>query len=226
MYDASKHADQQQQPAPPNYLWWIPLTYTTASKLDFSVTKPNGWLGPDEFTVITETGISANDWVLFNINETGFYRVNYDPTNWNMLIEYLNDPELYTNIGEYIDLRVTPDDDDGPTSLPNHAPPRTHNNHNRPGFIRRACAGTINRAQLVDDAMSLSRAGYLSYRTALDLTKYLYHETEYVPWKSAYRSFTYLHQMLLKTAVYDKLKVFICRLSRTLWDLEGYGGGR
>jgi len=82
--------------------------------LDFSVTKPNGWLGPDEFTVITETGISANDWVLFNINETGFYRVNYDPTNWNMLIEYLNDPELYTNIGEYIDLRVTPDDDDGP----------------------------------------------------------------------------------------------------------------
>lgn len=69
--------------------------------------------------------------------------------------------------------------------------------------------GTINRAQLIDDAMSLSRAGYLSYQTSLDLTRYLYHETEYVPWKSAYRSFTYLHQMLIKTAMYDKLKVYI-----------------
>lgn len=68
-------------------------------------------------------------------------------------------------------------------------------------------SGTINRAQLIDDAMSLSRAGYLSYQTSLDLTKYLVNEKEYVPWKSAYRSFTYLHQMLIKTAIYDKLKV-------------------
>jgi len=142
---------------------------------------------------IAETGISPGDWVLFNVNETGFYRVNYDARNWNMLIEYLNDPELYSNIGTYA-------------------------RHNRP-FSRRLTrpshhtrarvhfTGTINRAQLIDDAMSLSRAGYLSYQTSLDLTKYLYHETEYVPWKSAYRSFTYLHQMLLKTAIYDKLKV-------------------
>jgi len=48
---------------------------------------------------IAGTGTSAGDWVLFNVNETGFYRVNYDARNWNMLIEYLNDPELYSNIG-------------------------------------------------------------------------------------------------------------------------------
>jgi len=85
----------------PNNLWWIPLTFTTSSKLDFSVTKPSYWFKPEEFMMITETGIPSNDWVLFNINETGFYRVNYDSKNWNMLIDYLTDPEMYSNIGKH-----------------------------------------------------------------------------------------------------------------------------
>ncbi|XP_050422404.1 aminopeptidase N isoform X2 [Adelges cooleyi] len=161
-------------------LWWIPLTFTTASKLDFSSTKPAYWFKPEEFMMLTETGISSKDWVLFNINETGFYRVNYDAKNWNMLIDYLNDPELYYNIG------------------------------------------TINRAQLIDDAMSLARAGYLSYKTSLDLTRYLYHEGEYVPWKSAYRSFTYLHQMLVKTATYDKLKGYVLHLISPMYKETGF----
>lgn len=92
---------------PNNNLWWIPLTFTTSSKLDFSVTKPSHWFKPEEFMMITETGISSNDWVLFNINETGFYRVNYDSKNWNMLIEYLTDPETYSNIGKHIVLIIT-----------------------------------------------------------------------------------------------------------------------
>lgn len=49
---------------------------------------------------ITDTGISSNDWVLFNINETGYYRVNYDSKNWNMLIDYLNDKDMYMKIGK------------------------------------------------------------------------------------------------------------------------------
>lgn len=84
-----------------NNLWWIPLTYTTASKLDFSVTKPSHWLKAEDFMMITEAGVSPHDWVLFNVNETGFYRVNYDLRNWQMLISYLNDPELFYKIGKY-----------------------------------------------------------------------------------------------------------------------------
>ncbi|VVC38461.1 Hypothetical protein CINCED_3A009639 [Cinara cedri] len=176
LHDA-KTGDKNDQP---KNLWWIPLTYTTATKLEFSVTRPNLWFKPEEMMMMTETGIPADHWVLFNINETGFYRVNYDPKNWKMLIEYLNDPEMYSKIG------------------------------------------TINRAQLIDDAMSLSRAGYLSYQTSLDLTKYLYHETEYVPWKSAYRSFTYLHQMLIKTAIYDKLKSYVLHLIAPMYKITGF----
>ncbi|XP_050542648.1 aminopeptidase N-like isoform X2 [Daktulosphaira vitifoliae] len=163
-----------------SFLWWIPLTYTTASKLDFSTTKPSHWFKPQEFMMLTETGVSSKDWVLFNINETGFYRVNYDLKNWEMLINYLNDPEMFSNIG------------------------------------------TINRAQLIDDAMSLARAGYLSYKTSLDMTRYLYHETEFAPWKSAYRSFIYLHQMLIKTPAYDKLKAYVLHLITPMYKELGF----
>lgn len=83
-----------------NNLWWIPLTYTTSSKLNFSVTKPSSWFKPEKVMTIIDTGISSNDWVLFNINETGYYRVNYDSKNWNMLIDYLNDKDMYMKIGK------------------------------------------------------------------------------------------------------------------------------
>ena len=31
----------------------------------------------------------SETWLLANINQTGFYRVNYDVTNWNMLTQQL-----------------------------------------------------------------------------------------------------------------------------------------
>lgn len=64
-----------------------------------------------------------------------------------------------------------------------------------------------NRAQLVDDAMNLARGGRLDYNVALNITKYLVHETEYVPWKSALNALTFINAMMIKTGDYDKLKV-------------------
>lgn len=40
----------------------------------------------------------------------------------------------------------------------------------------------INRAQLIDDCYHLMKAGYVNYKTFLDLTKYLKRETDYIPW--------------------------------------------
>lgn len=50
----------------------------------------------------------------------------------------------------------------------------------------------INRAQLVDDAMNLARAGVIKYSEALSLTEYLSKETDYYPWVAAFRNFNYL----------------------------------
>lgn len=84
---------------------------------------------------------------------------------------------------------------------------------NKASFKRIA---TINRAQLVDDALNLARAGKLDYATALDVTSYLAHETEYLPWKAAFTAMSYLDSMLVKTEGYDKFRVnsFLERYSR------------
>lgn len=66
---------------------------------------------------------------------------------------------------------------------------------------------TINRAQLIDDALNLARTGKLNYSTALDVTSYLVRETEYLPWKAALTAMSYLNSMLIKFQGYDKFRV-------------------
>lgn len=43
----------------------------------------------------------------------------------------------------------------------------------------------LNRAQLVDDAMSFAQAGLIDYSVATGVLMYLRHETDYIPWASA-----------------------------------------
>ena len=49
--------------------------------------------------------------------------------------------------------------------------------------------------------------GSLDYKTALDITQYLVHENDYVPWKSAINSLNFIDSMLIKGGEYYKLKV-------------------
>jgi hypothetical protein len=69
--------------------------------------------------------------------------------------------------------------------------------------------GIINRAQLLDDSLNLARAGLLDYATALNVTRYLANELEYLPWKAALNALGYIESMLVKTGNYDKFKVCI-----------------
>jgi hypothetical protein len=106
----------------------------------------------------------------------GYYRVNYDVTNWQLISK-----ALQWNIS---------------------------NIH------------SINRAQLVDDALALARAKLLDYVTALDTTWYLNLETEYVPWLSSLSALRYLGDRLMydqkSRQLYQVSKIFctssqICR---------------
>lgn len=95
----------------------------------------------------------------------GYYRVNYDKTNWKLIIKYLRDIRNFQKIA--------------PT----------------------------NRAQLIDDALNLARASYLNYQTALDVTRYLVNEHDYVPWKAAINSMNFIDSMMIKGGDYHLLKV-------------------
>ena len=110
-----------------DYKWWVPITYATRRNADFDATVPKIWMKPNEKTKMISGLPQNNDWVIFNVQQTGYYRVNYDDRNWEAIIDQL---------------------------LQNHL-----------------AIPTINRAQIIDDSLSLARAG------TSNIVFYLLHES-------------------------------------------------
>lgn len=57
----------------------------------------------------------------------------------------------------------------------------------------------LNRAQLIDDAFNLARAGYTYYNITLPLIGYLKEEVDFIPWSSAWNGISYLNRVLTNT---------------------------
>ncbi|XP_018368788.1 PREDICTED: aminopeptidase Q-like [Trachymyrmex cornetzi] len=74
--------------------WWIPVTFTTQSNSNFSNTMPRYWLRPDKNISFT---INSDDWIIVNLQQNGYYRVNYDIRNWYKISNYLHSKK-YKNI--------------------------------------------------------------------------------------------------------------------------------
>ncbi|XP_011876026.1 PREDICTED: aminopeptidase N-like isoform X3 [Vollenhovia emeryi] len=78
-----------------DHKWWIPVTFATQTNPDFSNTFPNYWLSPLDQNISLH--VHPNDWIVVNLQQVGYYRVNYDSTNWRKITNYLNCEE-YTKI--------------------------------------------------------------------------------------------------------------------------------
>ncbi|XP_042889263.1 aminopeptidase N-like [Penaeus japonicus] len=161
-----------------DYKWWVPLSYTTETSPDFETTKPQRWMMDTE-QELTISSLPAKDkWVIFNVQETGYYRVNYDAENWNLIIQQLKDNHESIHV--------------------------------------------INRAQIIDDVLSLARAGQVSYDTALSVNAYLGKEVEYVPWYSALNNLGYLENMFTRSSGYGNLKTYLLDLLIPLYESVGF----
>ncbi|XP_071548247.1 aminopeptidase N-like isoform X2 [Panulirus ornatus] len=160
------------------YRWWVPLTYTTEDDPNFNNTQAQVWMKDSEAQLTIPSLPSKEQWVIFNPQETGYYRVNYDDHNWELLIH-----QLFTN------HRVI---------------------------------STINRAQIIDDAMNLAKAGHLSYRAALHLCTYLPREAEYLPWEAALNNFDFLKTMFSRTSGYGAFKSYLLDILVPLYDSVGF----
>ncbi|KAL0882637.1 hypothetical protein ABMA27_001072 [Loxostege sticticalis] len=68
-------------------LWDIPITWTRGGAPDFENLKPERFL-TSQVTVL-QRGTQGNEWVIFNKQSSGFYRVNYDKTNWALITRAL-----------------------------------------------------------------------------------------------------------------------------------------
>lgn len=77
-------------------LWWIPINFASASTNDFLNTSARRWLSNmDRSIVISQSDEwSSDDWVIFNKQETGYYRVLYDEENYKLITKELIEGNL------------------------------------------------------------------------------------------------------------------------------------
>ncbi|XP_034444137.1 aminopeptidase Ey-like [Hippoglossus hippoglossus] len=141
-------------------LWWhVPIKVMSSSS------EPSlEWL--DTIEVSKDKFIAKNgEWILANVNTTGYYRVNYDLENWDALSSQMENDQ------ERIPL--------------------------------------INRGQLIDDAFNLARAKLVDVTLALNLTRFLRNETEFIPWKSAMTNLGYFVLMFDRSEVYGPMQTYL-----------------
>eukprot|EP00090_Calanus_glacialis_P046064 TRINITY_DN885_c0_g1_i5.p1 TRINITY_DN885_c0_g1~~TRINITY_DN885_c0_g1_i5.p1 ORF type:complete len:807 (+),score=220.22 TRINITY_DN885_c0_g1_i5:315-2423(+) len=70
------------------YSWWIPLTFTSPGE-SFAKTYNELWMGEGEQTKEISGMPDGGTAVVFNVQQTGYYRVNYDKDNWDLLAQQL-----------------------------------------------------------------------------------------------------------------------------------------
>ncbi|KAF0715024.1 mucin-12-like isoform X6, partial [Aphis craccivora] len=77
--------------------WYIGITYTTESSKNFENFTVATWCKPDMDKCVLSAPRN-NGWFIFNIQSTGFYRVNYDTDNWSLLIRQLKETPNEINV--------------------------------------------------------------------------------------------------------------------------------
>lgn len=73
--------------------WSIPFNFFTDS-VDGKLTVTDGLFSRNDTSLEVQQSSrawSANDWIILNHRQTGFYRINYDEANWNLIIKELNE---------------------------------------------------------------------------------------------------------------------------------------
>lgn len=71
-------------------VWTVPMSYATANdNSDFATTKARFFLPPNYDEGLNVTIPDKIDWIVFNVQQTGFYRVNYDEETWQHIADAL-----------------------------------------------------------------------------------------------------------------------------------------
>ncbi|XP_029162557.1 aminopeptidase N-like isoform X2 [Nylanderia fulva] len=92
--EISKNLDDKSDKSP----YFIPVTFTINTDFNFVANRPNISNYLSEIKPTMKIFLDEKvKWIIVNIQQTGYYRVNYDFKNWQNLASYLNSDE-YTNI--------------------------------------------------------------------------------------------------------------------------------
>ncbi|XP_029155580.1 aminopeptidase N-like [Nylanderia fulva] len=75
--------------------WWIPVTITTETIPYFedAFILDGKWINPHNFNCTFSLLYEEYGWIIANIKQFGYYRVNYDYENWQKIANYLSSPK-------------------------------------------------------------------------------------------------------------------------------------
>ncbi|SPP85572.1 blast:Aminopeptidase N [Drosophila guanche] len=164
--------------------WFVPISYTFGSMANFTATEPQVWLQCDSqgknmpLEIRSPLCAEENQWLILNLQLTAPFRVNYDTSNWKLIIKTL----------QGADFR------------------RIH---------------TMNRAQLIIDALALSWNGHLCYKVSLDLIKYIKQEHAYMPWHAALDHLSAIYRIIKQTSDFALFQRFMNDLLRPIYVYLG-----
>ncbi|XP_044585795.1 thyrotropin-releasing hormone-degrading ectoenzyme-like [Cotesia glomerata] len=74
--------------------YWIPLNFATQDDMDFNDTAITHWLDPDSIS-LEISAPESDKWLISNKQQFGYYWVNYDEKNWQLIANYLNSENYY-----------------------------------------------------------------------------------------------------------------------------------
>ncbi|XP_059487597.1 aminopeptidase Ey-like [Neocloeon triangulifer] len=76
--------------------WFIPISMIKESENgNWQDLSTKGWLTPAGEFNLSENLPANNEWIVLNPRQTGYYRVNYDQKNWDLIIATLNHTEKW-----------------------------------------------------------------------------------------------------------------------------------
>lgn len=160
--------------------WFIPLNFATKNNPNFLDTLITNYFEPGSPLKMMPLPafFDSTQWVIFNKQQIGYYRVNYETNNWNLLSAVLNSPN-------FNEIHV------------------------------------VNRAQLIEDSLSLAADGYLTYDIAFKILNYLERETDYIPWRAAVTNLDKIDYLLKGRGIYENYRTFIRKLARKMYVTYG-----
>lgn len=78
-------------------IWWIPFNFITSNESlpNANHTNPDHWLNGKTLNITTNDKVkwSKDNWILFNKQATGYYRIIYDEQNYKLLADSLKKNE-------------------------------------------------------------------------------------------------------------------------------------
>ncbi|KAK0174639.1 hypothetical protein PV327_010393 [Microctonus hyperodae] len=81
-----------------NTTYWVPINYAIQGNINFQSSAIENWLNPNG-EIIEINGLQEDQWIILNKKWFGYYCVNYDVKNWQLIITALKSDN-------YIDIHV------------------------------------------------------------------------------------------------------------------------